>query len=85
MRLHFDFMGVMSMIRNINPLTFKEFGIILPEIRTNADTAEAEIRHTLRLECGTAPVYSCQTPCRITPGSETTVLSLEKDGAFHHF
>ena len=85
MRLHFDFMGVMSMIRNINPLTFKEFGIILPEIRTDADTAEAEIRHTLRLEHGAAPVYSCQTPCRITPGSETTVLSLEKDGAFHHF
>jgi len=81
MRLHFTFQGVIAMIRNINPISFKSFGIILPE----SQPLTQDLSHTLRLEAGTSPVYHAQNACRISPGSETTVLSVGKDGVFHHF
>ena len=69
------------MIRNINPLSFKPFGIILSE----KQPFDGEFSHTLRLEAGSSPIYLSETPCRIRPGSATTVLSVCREGVFHHF
>ncbi len=81
MQLHSAFSGVIAMIRSINPLTFKSFGIILPE----RQPIEGETSHTLRLVSGESPLYISKNACRVSPGSETTVLSLCKCGEFHHF
>ena len=69
------------MIRNINPLTFKPFGIILSE----KSPIDGEHSHTLRPEAGISPIYLSENPCRVSPAAQTTVLSVSHEGVFHHF
>ena len=69
------------MICNINPLSFKPFGIILSEKLP----FDGELSHTLRPEAGISPIYLSESPCRVSPGLENTVLSVSREGAFHHF
>ena len=75
------------MIRNLNPLTFRGFGTILPE-RKDGDPfpREADTR-ALRLVRRKAPIYCGEENCWVCPGSAMAVLSVSTDGQrfFHYY
>lgn len=73
------------MIGNLNQVSFRGFGTILPE-RAQATQLPEVGEKVLRLLPGDAPVYLAPENCRLHSDSGMAVLSVSSDGeAFHHF
>ena len=67
------------MIRNLNQVSFQGFGTILPE-RSRGAKAGGEVKQTLQLDGGDAPVYRCEREVWIVCGAGMSVLSVSHDG-----
>ena len=67
------------MIRNLNQVSFQGFGTILPE-RSRGAKAGGEVKQTLQLDGGDAPVYRCDQEVWIICGAGMSVLSVSHDG-----
>lgn len=75
------------MIRNLNPLTFKDFGTVSPE-RPQAENAgsAADNRILLSASQGPVPVYRTVSDTLLYYGSGMTVLSVSADNSeYQHF
>ena len=72
------------MIRNLNQMTFQEFGTILPEKAQSGRPLDKGIE--LEMKQGEAPVFRASSETWICGGNGMSVLSLSKDGEnFQHF
>ena len=73
----------MTMIRNLNQMTFQEFGTILPEKAQSGRPLDKGIE--LEMKQGEAPVFRASSETWICGGNGMSVLSLSKDGEnFQH-
>ena len=68
------------MIRNLNQVSFQGFGSILPERSRTARVTGDELRQTLQLDGGDAPVYRCEKDVWLLSGAGMAVLSVSRDG-----
>ena len=68
------------MIRNLNQVSFKGFGTILPERSRGARNGSGDLRQTLQLDGADAPVYRCSKDVWIICGAGMSVLSVSQDG-----
>ena len=74
------------MIRNLNAITFRDFGAVLSERPQNAKNIEKETGTLLKLDGRTAVVYQAKGQTQINCGTAMIVLSVSTDGeAFWHF
>lgn len=74
-----------EMIRNLNQVSFQGFGTILPE-RSRGTRSGGELKKTLQLDGGEAPVYRCDQDVWVICGAGMSVLSVSHDGeAFQDF
>lgn len=78
--------GGSGMIRNLNPITFRDYGTVLPERREREkDGSECNIRQ-LRVEGEEAVVYRAASETLLSLGSGMSVLSVSLDGvSFQNF
>ena len=67
------------MIRNLNQVSFRGFGTILPE-RSRGARSGGELKKTLQLDGGDAPVYRCDQDVWVVCGAGMSVLSVSHDG-----
>ncbi len=83
----FDFQAVLSMILNLNQMTFQAFGAVFPERNTQERGSDFPgTRQTLHLGQGDAPVYRLAEACRLITTAGTAVVSVSRDGKeFQHF
>ena len=75
------------MIRNLNPLTFKDFGTVSPE-RPQAENASSATDNRILLSAsqGPVPVYRTVSDTLLYYGSGMTVLSVSADNTeYQHF
>ena len=72
------------MIRNLNQVTFQGFGTILPERKDSSASPTGE-RQALRLTSRPAPVYLCDDPCWLFPGTGMIVLSVSRCEAYENY
>ena len=74
------------MIRQLNPITFQEFGIILPERPDSANFPRPQGAQQLKLTQGSLPVYRAGSETWLYSRSGMTVLAVRQPhGEFHHF
>ena len=74
------------MIRNLNAITFQEFGSVLSERPQNSKNTEKEIGTLLSLDGTQAAMYRAKSQTQITCGNAMIVLSVSHDGVtFWHF
>lgn len=75
------------MIQHLNPMTFQEYGTILPERPDSADpTGKGEFTQLLTLPQGQLPVYRAAGDTWLYSKSAMTVLAVRNSGEeFHHF
>ena len=74
------------MIRQLNPITFQDFGTILPERPDSTDTAQRQGLQQLKLTQGTLPVYQADAQTWLYSRSGMTVLAVRRNGDdFYHF
>ena len=74
------------MIRQLNPITFQDFGTILPERPDSTDTAQRQGLQQLKLTQGTLPVYQADSETWLYSRSGMTVLAVRRNGDdFYHF
>ena len=74
------------MIRNLNAITFQDFGVVLSERPQNAKNIEKEAGTLLKLDGKTAVVYRAVEQTQINCGTAMIVLSVSTDGEnFRHF
>ena len=74
------------MIRNLNAITFRDFGVVLSERPQNAKNIEKEAGTLLKLDGETAVVYRAGEQTQISGGTAMIVLSVSTDGeTFWHF
>ena len=74
------------MIRQLNPITFQDFGTILPERPDSTDTAQRQGLQQLKLTQGTLPVYQAEGETWLYSRSGMTVLAVRRNGDdFYHF
>ena len=74
------------MIRNLNAITFRDFGVVLSERPQNTKNIEKEAGTLLELDGKTAVVYRAADQTRINCGTAMIVLSVSVDGdTFWHF
>ena len=74
------------MIRNLNAITFRDFGAVLSERPQNAKNIEKESGILLKLDGRTAVIYRTAEQTQISCGTAMIVLSVSTDGkAFWHF
>ena len=74
------------MIRQLNPITFQQFGIILPERPDSTNAAPLRGMQQLKLTQGSLPVYRAKCETWLYSRSGMTVLAVRQTGEdFHHF
>ena len=74
------------MIRNLNAITFRDFGVVLSERPQNTKNIEKEAGTLLKLDGEVAVVYRATEQTQISGGTAMIVLSVSTDGeAFWHF
>ena len=74
------------MIRNLNAITFQEFGSVLSERPQNSKNTEKETGALLLLDGTQASMYRTKSQTQITCGNAMIVLSVSHDGmTFWHF
>ena len=74
------------MIRQLNPITFQDFGTILPERPDSTDTAQRQGLQQLKLTQGTLPVYQAEGETWLYSRSGMTVLAVRRNGDdLYHF
>ena len=74
------------MIRNLNAITFRDFGVVLSERPQNTKNIEKEAGTLLKLDGETAVVYRAGEQTQISGGTAMIVLSVSTDGeTFWHF
>ena len=74
------------MIRNLNAITFRDFGAVLSERPQNSKYIEKDAGTLLKLDSGSAVVYRAKAPTLISCGTAMIVLSVSTDGeTFWHF
>jgi len=74
------------MIRNLNAITFRDFGAVLSERPQNAKNIEKETGNLLKLDGKTAVIYRSKEQTQINCGTAMIVLSVSTDGeTFWHF
>ena len=74
------------MIRNLNAITFRDFGAVLSERPQNTKNIEKEAGTLLKLDGRQAVVYQAKGQTQINCGTAMIVLSVSTDGeTFWHF
>ena len=74
------------MIRNLNAITFRDFGAVLSERPQNTKNIEKETGTLLKLDGKKAVVYQAKGQTQINCGTAMIVLSVSTDGqTFWHF
>ena len=74
------------MIQNLNPITFRDFGAVLPERKTVRTGSESGNTLQLRMQDEEAVVYRAAAQTHLCLGSGMSVLSVSVDGAsFQNF
>jgi len=74
------------MIRNLNAITFQEFGSVLSERPQNTKNTDKENGALLLLDGTQATMYRAKTQTQISCGNAMIVLSVSSDGeTFWHF
>jgi hypothetical protein len=74
------------MIRNLNAITFRDFGAVLSERPQNTKNIEKEAGILLKLDGKTAVVYQAKGQTQVNCGTAMIVLSVSVDGeTFWHF
>ena len=74
------------MIRNLNAITFRDFGAVLSERPQNAKNIEKEVGTLLKLDGKQAVIYQSKGQTQINCGTAMIVLSVSTDGqTFWHF
>ena len=75
------------MIRHLNPMTFQDFGIILPERPDSTDPAgKGDYTSTLSLTQGQLPIYRASCDTWLYSRSSMTVLAIRiGNEEFHHY
>ena len=74
------------MIRNLNAITFRDFGTVMSERPQNSKNIEKETGKALKLDGKQAVVYQAKGQTQISCGTAMIVLSVSTDGAtFWHF
>ena len=74
------------MIRNLNAITFRDFGAVLSERPQNAKNIEKEAGTLLKLDGKQAVIYQAKGQTQINCGTAMIVLSVSTDGqTFWHF
>ena len=74
------------MIRNLNAITFRDFGAVLSERPQNTKNIEKEVGTLLKLDGKHAVVYQAKEQTQINCGTAMIVLSVSTDGeTFWHF
>jgi len=74
------------MIKQLNPITFQDFGTILPERPDSTNAAQRQGLQQLKLTQDTLPVYQAQGETWLYSRSGMTVLAVRQDGEdFYHF
>ena len=74
------------MIRQLNPITFQDFGSILPERPDSTQPVSHENLQHLQLTKGTLPVYQADAQTWLYSRSGMTVLAVRRNGDdFYHF
>lgn len=77
--------GVMFVIRNLNQLNFRGFGLTFPDLRQSA-VPELPVQWNLNLTKEEMPVYRAQGDTWLYGASGGTVLSIsDTDGLFRHY
>lgn len=69
------------MIQNLNPITFRDFGVVLPERKTVRTGSESGNTLQLRMQDEEAVVYRAAAQTHLCLGSGMSVLSVSVDGA----
>ena len=75
------------MIRHLNPMTFQDFGIILPERPDSTDPAgKGDYTSTLSMTQGQLPIYRASCDTWLYSRSSMTVLAIRiGNEEFHHY
>jgi len=74
------------MIRNLNPMTFREYGTVVPERNRNDKTSELTGEIRLYIDHAETPLYRAAGDTRLRMHSGMSVLSVSLDGeAFENF
>lgn len=74
------------MLLQLNPITFQEFGTVLPERPTSTDSPHSQDLHQLKLSQGPMPVYRAESETWLYSRSGMTVLAVRREGEnFCHF
>ena len=74
------------MIRNLNAITFRDFGAVLSERPQNTKNIEKEAGTLLKLDGKQAVVYQAKGQTQVNCGTAMIVLSVSTDGeTFWHF
>ena len=74
------------MIRQLNPITFQDFGTILPERPDSTNATQRPGLQQLKLTQGKLPVYQAQGETWLYSRSGMTVLAVRREGEnFYHF
>ena len=74
------------MIRQLNPITFQDFGTILPERPDSTNPAHRPGVQQLKLSQGPLPIYRAQSETWLYSRSGMTVLAVRRSGEdFSHF
>ena len=74
------------MIRNLNAITFRDFGAVLSERPQNTKNIDKEVGTLLKLDGKNAVVYQAKEQTQINCGTAMIVLSVSIDGeTFWHF
>ena len=74
------------MLRQLNPITFQEFGTVLPERPDSTDSAHRQGLRQLKLSQGPLPVYRAESETWLYSRSGMTALAVRRVGEpFYHF
>ncbi len=74
------------MIQNLNPISFQQFGSILPAREKGQKSTHAQSRFLLNFSQKTTPVYRAASDTFLEISSGKSILSVSLDGqAFDHF
>ena len=86
LRCSYSFFGGMLMIRQLNPITFQDYGTILPERPDSTDSVHRQGVQQLTLGKGPLPVYLAESETWLYSRSGMTVLAVRREGEeFYHF
>jgi len=74
------------MIQNLNQVSFRGFGSVLPERTQNAKSGVTGELKTVHLACGDGPVFRAEADAHLACGNGSSVLSVSHDGQnYQHY